>query len=231
MSPADRIVLQDLKLTYGPYTVLDIDHHEFELGIAHAIVGPNGAGKTTLLRILAKVLQPSGGSVLMPDYSIGYMPQRPYVMGFSVFKNVAMSLGGKGYTKSQVEDAVGEALEAVGMQDMAGVRGHELSGGEAQRVALARLLAAPFKVLLLDEPTSAMDIRGTIAVEQALTRYLQRNDTTLIMTTHAPSQALRVTQVTTVLVDGFLAEVGPTQQVLSDPQDDRVREFLSYWRI
>lgn len=226
------VTLSNVKKTYGDQTVLDIDAFEFEAGTTYAVVGPNGAGKSTLLRIIAGTLDASEGTVAIPSgLSVGYLPQKPYVFGFSVFKNIAMALDNAGLDKNQVKHAVDEALEAVGMSDFAQARGTSLSGGEAQRVALARLLVARHDVLLLDEPTSAMDIKGTVAVEQALSDYLQRNNTTLIVSTHAPSQALRVTEQAVVLVDGKIAETDATAKVLENPSDERVAEFLSYWRL
>ena len=231
MSDSRGIVLSGIRKSYYGKQVLGIESLVLEPGCAHAIIGPNGAGKTTLLRILAQTLSPTGGTLRMPDGSVGYLPQKPYVFGFSVYKNVAMALDGKGMGAQQVDAAVRQALDAVGMADMADERGSSLSGGEAQRVALARLLAAPHQVLLLDEPTSAMDVQGTIAVERAVADYLERNDAMLVVSTHAPSQALRITSHTIVLVDGEVAEEGPTKTLIESPADKRVAEFLSYWRL
>ena len=231
MSAGYAVAVRGLKKTYEETDVLDVELLELERGVAHSIVGPNGAGKSTLLRIIAGTLEPSCGRVDIQCSSVGYLPQHPYVFGFSVFKNVAIALEGAGLSQERVQDKVEQALEAVGMADMAGARGSSLSGGESQRVALARLLAASHDLLVLDEPTSAMDVRGTIAAEHALRDYAQRNDTTIIVSTHAPSQAMRMTSNMVVLVDGQVAEIGLTDRILHSPEDERVREFLSYWRL
>ena len=231
MSASSGIEISGVRKAYNGKQVLNIESLVLEPGCAHAVIGPNGAGKSTLLRILAKTMPPTAGTFAMPHGSVGYLPQKPYVFGFSVFKNVAIALDGKGMEARQVAEAVERALDAVGMADMADQRGSSLSGGEAQRVALARLLAAPHQVLLLDEPTSAMDVQGTVTVERAIADYLERNGAMMVMSTHAPSQAMRATDRTVALIDGEVAESGPTKRLIESPSNPQVAEFLSYWRL
>ena len=223
--------ITNLVKSYGDAVVLDVSELALQAGERYAVIGPNGAGKSTLLRILAGTLQASGGEVDIPQsWTVGYLPQHPFIFDISVQRNVAVAVE-KGLSREQRNVRVGQALEMVGMQDMADARGSQLSGGQAQRVALARLFARPCDLMLLDEPTSAMDIKGTIAVEQALARFLEQSDTTLVMCTHAPAQALRVSTRTLFLDEGLLVEQGPTSSLVNGPQTKAAREFLSYWRI
>ena len=224
--------IQDLVMRYGEEVVLNVASLDLEAHEKYAIIGPNGAGKTTLLRILAGTLKQSEGTFDIPSgWTVGYLPQHPFVFNMSVFRNVEMAVQDAGLSRSEREKRVNEALEIVGMSDLISARGTELSGGQAQRVTLARVFAQHHNLLLLDEPTSAMDIKGTIIVEDALKRYLDQYQATLVVCTHAPSQAQRISNKIIVLEEGRIAEQGSTVDVLQNPQSEMVQEFLSYWRL
>ena len=241
------IAIKGLKKAYGERCVLDIEELTFEPAHAYALIGANGSGKSTLLRMLAGssplnagtfeffAAAPSGraasGGSEEYEASVGYMPQKSYVFGFSVFKNVALALDGLGLDKDEQAERVNRALEAVGILEMSGSRGYGLSGGEAQRVALARMIVRPHDVLLLDEPTASMDVTGTLKVESVLQSYIEETGCLLIVATHAPSQARRISDRAIMLSDGRIVESGATADVLDNPQSDAGREFLSYWKV
>ena len=229
--------VQSLQKAYGDRMVLDIGELHLESGTSYALVGPNGSGKSTFLKVLSGVIdQTSGfvdvaGDVLREELLVGYMPQKSYVFGFTVFKNVALALQSSGLAKEEVERRVKDALEAVGMSAFSSERGSGLSGGEAQRVALARMLVQDLDVLLLDEPTASMDIAGTLLIEQALAQYRARTGCLLVTATHAPSQAHRIADSVVMLSGGRVVEFGPAEHVLSAPSSDEGRSFLSYWAV
>ena len=237
MSRSFQLVVDSLHKSYGQRIVLDVDSLRLESGLTYALVGPNGSGKSTFIKVLSGVIdQTSGfvdveGDVARDALAVGYMPQKSYVFGFSVFKNVALALDAKGFSKDEVSRRVREALEAVGMSSFAQERGSGLSGGEAQRVALARMLVQDLDVLLLDEPTASMDIAGTLLVEEALARYRERTGCLLVVATHAPSQAHRMAERAVVLSGGRVVERGETDRVLSCPTSEEGRAFLSYWAV
>ena len=198
------------------------------------MVGPNGGGKTTLVKLILGLLQPGSGEVRVfgrPPRSVrlrmGYMPQSPYAFGFTVQKNVEMAIA---KSPSMAKQAL-RALKAVGMADMANARGNKLSGGETQRMALARMIALPRKLLLLDEPTSAADIEGTDQIENTLLRYAADTGCTVILSTHSPAQALRLAEEIVFLDQGEIVEHGPSVNVLKNPQSERAKMFLEHWRI
>ena len=226
-----------LRKAYGDRVVLDVDGLRLESGCAYALVGPNGSGKSTLCKVLSGTVDQSsgyvevGGEVSRDELAVGYMPQKSYVFGFSVFKNVSLALSSSGLAKDEVERRVNEALEAVGMSAFAHERGSGLSGGEAQRVALARMLVQDLDILLLDEPTASMDIAGMLLVEEALSRYRERTGCLLVVATHAPSQAHRIADRAVMLSGGRVVEFGPTAEVLSNPSSEEGRAFLSYWAV
>jgi len=226
-----------LRKAYGDRVVLDIDDLHLKSGCSYALVGPNGSGKSTLCKVLSGVIdQTSGfvdveGEVQRDELLVGYMPQKSYVFGFSVFKNVALALSACGLPKDEIDRRVSEALAAVGMSAFSQERGSGLSGGEAQRVALARMLVRDQDVLLLDEPTASMDIAGTLLVEEALAHYRERTGCLLVVATHAPSQAHRIAEQAVMLSGGRVVEFGSTQRVLSRPESEEGRAFLSYWAV
>ena len=222
------IELVNITKNYANRLVLDIDQITFEGGKRYALIGVNGSGKTTLLRIIAGIIKPDTGEVknILAD-SMGYMPQSPYAFGFTVQKNVEMAIIKSTTTAKQAL----QALKAVGMADMANARGNKLSGGETQRMALARMIALPRKLLLLDEPTSSADIEGTDQIENTLLRYAADTGCTVILSTHSPAQALRLAEEIVFLDQGEIAEQGTSVNVLKNPQSERAKMFLEHWRI
>jgi len=104
-------------------------------------------------------------------------------------------------------------------------------GDKAERMAFARILADPRELILLDEPTAAADIEGTVQMEQALDEYVRETGCTLLFTTHMPSQAAALAQEIILLEGGRIAEKGLTEQVLNSPVNERARLFLSHWRL
>ena len=237
MSGPFTIQINGLKKTFGDRTVLDVELLELESGLSYALVGPNGSGKSTLIRMLSGVEAATAGHVEVSgdatreSLKVGYMPQKSYVFGFSVLKNVTMALSASNMSKDEVSSRANRALEAVGMLEMADARGSGLSGGEAQRVALARLLVQDLDVVLLDEPTASMDITGTMLVEGALRSYRERTGCLMLVATHAPSQAHRISDKAVMLSEGRVVELGDTESVLSEPTSEAGREFLSYWAV
>ncbi len=229
--------VESLQKAYGDRMVLDISELRLESGTSYALVGPNGSGKSTFLKVLSGVIDQTAGfvdvsgDVPREELLVGYMPQKSYVFGFTVFKNVALALQSSSLAKEEVERRVKDALEAVGMSAFSSERGSGLSGGEAQRVALARMLVQDLDVLLLDEPTASMDIAGTLLIEQALDQYRARTGCLLVTATHAPSQAHRIADSVVMLSGGRVVEFGPAEHVLSAPSSDEGRSFLSYWAV
>lgn len=237
MSASFSLHVRELRKTYGDRVVLDADGLTLDSGVTYALVGPNGSGKSTFLKVLSGVIDQTSGHVDATgekgreELVVGYMPQKSYVFGFSVRKNVELALASSGLSAAEVSSRVDEALAAVGMAAFADARGNGLSGGESQRVALARMLVKDLDVLLLDEPTASMDIAGTLLVEEALARYRKRTGCLLVVATHAPSQAHRIADEAVMLSGGRIVESGPTARVLTAPESEEGRAFLSYWAV
>ncbi len=220
--------LKEIAIKYGERTILDIPYLRFEDGKRYGLIGENGSGKTTLLRILAGILQPDIGSLTQfPSDDMGYMPQAPYAFSFSVLRNVMMALP----RSAEREQLAMSALRNVGMENMASARGNKLSGGEAQRMACARIIAKPRNLILLDEPTSSTDIKGMDHIENVLLQYASDTKCTMIFSTHSPAQALRLAQEVIFLDQGRIVEQGIADAVLNRPQHEKTKLFLAHWRI
>jgi ABC-type Fe3+/spermidine/putrescine transport system ATPase subunit len=228
-----KVGLYNVKKVHGERVVLDIDKLNFDSGKIYAVLGPNGSGKTTMLRIIAGIDELYSGKITynnneeFPVNEVSYMPQKPYMFDVSVLKNVLLGLGKKKADFSEAE----KALEFVSMKDFSNARAVSLSGGEAQRVALARTLVLGRKLVLLDEPASAADMPGTRLIEEYIKNSCREYDSTVIFSTHSPSQALKIADELIFLWNGRVVESGKTAIVLESPQSDEVREFLMNWRI
>ena len=224
------ITLTNIKHCYASRCVLEIPSLTIERGERIALIGPNGSGKSTLLRLLAGTLQPTGGTVSREGLErddVAYLPQKPYAFDRSVEQNILLALG----HLPERELLAKRALERVGLLHLKAARGNRLSGGELQRMALARVIARPHTLLLLDEPTASADIQAIDQMERVLLDYCAETNCTLIFSSHAPSQAQRLSTRTLALSEGKIAEDGETAYVLQAPQDAATRIFLQHWRI
>jgi putative ABC transport system ATP-binding protein len=202
-------------------------------GVCTVIVGPSGAGKTTLLRLLDRLEEPSSGEirfhnkplrsydVLELRRRVGLLQQQPVLLGETVRADVKTA-------RPDLDDS-----EAVVLLDRVGLTPEfleretaSLSGGEAQRVCLARTLSVGPEVLLADEPTSALDEFATAAVERTL-RSLVDGGLTTVLVTHDLRQAHRLADDLIVVIAGSVAAVGPADEVFAAAPDRRAREFLA----
>ena len=200
---------EDLAFSYGPgqSPALSIPSLAIEEGQCVALLGPNGSGKTTLLKLFNGLLPESGragacsgalrfrgealvggGERLLPRSlrrETIYMHQQPYVLSGGVARNMAFACGARGLSGRAASETAREALRLVGLEGLAGRRRRGLSGGEAQRLALARAIASGAGVLLLDEPTASVDAASRDRIAETLS-MLARKGVTILFSTHEP---------------------------------------------
>jgi ABC-type multidrug transport system ATPase subunit len=222
------IRLNDIKVEVKNRTILDIPELELAKGKRYGVIGENGSGKTTLLRIIAGTLISNDGQLkgLPSKGEMGYLPQSPYAFSLSVLENVKMAI-----PVENSEQIAKTALEKVGMGALLKSRGNRLSGGERQRMGLARVLALPRSLLILDEPSSATDIRGTNLIEALLLDWHRESQGTLIFSTHSPAQVVRLADEVLFMDKGRVIERGSPREIFDSPVNEETRSFLSHWKL
>lgn len=200
------MILPALKKTYQGQVVLDIPSIEIADGSIVAICGQNGSGKSTLAKILSGIEKPdTGESSVTKGLSVGYLPQQNYAFHMSVRSNLLLN---KDLQKTKAENVTQAEtlLQAIGLENMAKKNAKKLSGGETQKMALARLLMKPYDLLILDEPTASMDTASVPTAEAIIRDYQSRTGSTILIITHSPEQAKRLADHIIRLEDGNLCE-------------------------
>ena len=232
------ILLQDLRFTPNGRPVLaGIDLELGGEGIS-VVLGPNGAGKSVLLRMLAGLERPDGGRIAwngagLPERAIAMLFQQPMLLRASVADNAALGLKPLQLTRDEVRRRVARVLERVGLAHRARDSARHLSGGERQRLALARAWAVQPRLLLLDEPTAALDPTATETVE-ALIREIRTDGARIVMTTHNLGQAMRISDDIVFIEAGRVREHTPSTRFFSRPSSPEARLFIQGelpWRI
>jgi phosphate transport system ATP-binding protein len=244
-----NVELQGLNAYYGSnHAVRDVSLG-FDSAKVTAIIGPSGCGKSTLVRCINRMHEEiagarSEGKVLLDDLdlydpridivavrrSVGMVFQKPNPFPtMSVLDNVTAGLRLTGASRSELDDRGREALVGAGLWDEVKDRlkspGVGLSGGQQQRLCIARALAVDPEVLLMDEPCSALDPVATLRIEELIGELKER--VTIVIVTHNMQQAARVADTTVFMLSGELVEVGPTDRVFTNPDDDRTEQYVT----
>ena len=224
-SPSEAVLrTEDLGRIVAGKTILSGISFEVQTGELLGIVGPSGSGKSSLLRLLNRLDEPSTGTVFLDDLDyrqlpprelrrrIGMVMQRPFLFPGDVATNLRFGPAQRG--EAMPKDEIASLLERVGLAGFAAQEVSVLSGGEQQRVSLARTLANRPEVLLLDEPTSALDEHSKLGIEELIGALVRDQGLTCVMVTHDRDQARRMCHRVIVLEAGRLVQSGLTVEVL-----------------
>jgi len=220
-----------------PVTALDSVSFNILDSEFFTLLGPSGCGKTTLLRIIAGFEDITRGQVLLygDDISTLAPHQRPVNTVFqqyalfphlTVYENVAFGLKRLGQTGDELRSRSRAMLELIRMVDFADRKPHELSGGQQQRVALARALAPAPKVLLLDEPLSALDLKLRQAMREELKAIQKQTGITFVFVTHDQEEALAMSDRIAVMSNGKVQQIGTPQEIYNNPVNNFVANFI-----
>jgi putative spermidine/putrescine transport system ATP-binding protein len=236
MTTGVAVHLEDLRRTFGTVHALDGLDLELHPGELIALLGPSGCGKTTALRVLAGLEDADSGRVLVDGTDITGLPANRRDMGmvfqaYSLFPHMTalqnvefgLKLRGRG---SRDKGRAAEMLDLVGISSHASRYPHQLSGGQQQRVALARALAIQPKVLLLDEPLSALDAKVRVQLREEIKRIQTEVGTTTLFVTHDQEEALAVADRVGVMRSGRLEQLGPPSEVYRTPATAFVADFV-----
>jgi putative spermidine/putrescine transport system ATP-binding protein len=231
------VVMQDLSRSFGATKALDGLSLEIAPGELIALLGPSGCGKTTALRILAGFETADSGSVTVDGRDISSVPAAKRDMGMvfqsyslfpnmSALDNVGFGLRMRKLGGGERRQRAGDLLDIVGLSDHARHYPHQLSGGQQQRVALARALAIEPRVLLLDEPLSALDAKVRLQLREQIRSVQQRLGTTTLFVTHDQEEALSMADRVGVMKDGRLEQIAEPAELYARPATAFVAEFV-----
>lgn len=235
------IILKDINKKFGSYTALDSVSVEVASGELLALLGPSGCGKTTLLRIIAGLETADSGSIFLngddtttqsvKDKQVGFVFQHYALFPhMTVFENVAFGLqvlkGKNKLRKPEIKARVEELLTMVQMDWSANRLPTQLSGGQRQRVALARALAVKPKILLLDEPFSALDAKVRLELRRWLRKLHDELHITSVFVTHDQEEALELADRVVIINKGIIEQQGSPEEVYDNPANPFVFNFL-----
>jgi tungstate transport system ATP-binding protein len=225
-------MLVDVRILAGDVTILDGVTLKFDAGAPTVLIGPNGAGKTTLLRAVMGLTAPSSGLVTWGGRERSaptrraILFQRPAMLRRSAAGNIRYALAAARVPRPRREERVAALMADVGMSGLERRPARRLSGGEQQRLALARALARDPDLLLLDEPTASLDPAATKAIEDIM-RKISARGVKVVMSTHDLGQARRVAGEVVLLHRGRLIEHTPAEEFFSAPRTDAARKFIA----
>jgi len=237
LGPTTAVVaLAGVRVAYGGRTAVDIERLEVRAGELLAVIGPNGAGKSTLLRVLGLLERPAAGSIAFRGRTVApgerldarrqmaSVFQDPLLVDATVFDNVALGLRFRGLSRGEIAPRVRNWMRRFGIEHLATRRSRTLSGGEAQRTALARALVLQPALLLLDEPFSALDQPTREALIADLGSILRHDRITTVLVTHDRGEALTLGDRVATMMDGRIVQVdAASRRILLRTESGTVR--------
>jgi len=230
------IILDHISYNLGSFSLrdisLDIAENEY-----FVLLGPTGAGKTLLLELIAGFHLPDEGHILLNGLDVTYEPPERRQVGFvyqdyslfphmTVEENIAFGLEARKFPKDEIKRRVKEMMELLGIPHLGGRYPSTLSGGEQQRVSVARALAVDPKVLLLDEPLSALDPRTQETIRDELRKIHESRGVTTVHVTHNQSEAIVLADRIGLLMNGEIVQVGTPENLFSKPLNEKVAIFV-----
>jgi tungstate transport system ATP-binding protein len=226
------IVLDEVSFAAGGVTILDRVSLAFAAGAPAVLIGPNGAGKTTLLRLAMGLIGPARGRLTWGgrENAVGthraIVFQRPAMLRRSAAGNIRYALAAAGVPRAERASRIGELIALVGLTGLGDRPARKLSGGEQQRLALARALAKQPEILFLDEPTASLDPAATKAIEDVI-RTVAARGIKVVMSTHDLGEARRLAGEIVFMHRGRVLESCPAAAFFAAPGSDEARRFIA----
>ncbi|WLR55679.1 ABC transporter ATP-binding protein [Mesobacillus subterraneus] len=235
------ITVENLEVRAGKKILLSIPHFEIKEGEVLGIMGPNGSGKSTFIKALALLEKPAEGSIFLSGKDItneltldmrrrfAVAMQQPLLLDTTVFQNVAVGLKLRKLPRQEVKQKVAYWLDKFQISHLTKKHAAHLSGGEAQRVNLARAMVLEPEVLFLDEPFSALDFPTKVQLLKDIRTIIQQTNTTTVFVSHDLMELKYLAGTLAILMDGKLKQTGPTEEVLSSPNAS-ASTFINEWK-
>ena len=237
MKSENIIELKDISISFGEQTVLDGIDLTIRDGEFVTLLGPSGCGKTTTLRIIGGFEEPDSGDIFFEGKKINGVPSykrqvntifQRYALfpHLNVYENVAFGMRVKKAKESEIKEKVAEVLKLVNLEGLQKRRIDTLSGGQQQRVAIARALANEPRVLLLDEPLAALDLKLHKDMQVELKKIQQSLGITFIFVTHDQEEALTMSDTVVVMDAGKIQQIGTPKDIYNEPKNAFVADFI-----
>lgn len=234
----EKLIVRDLYKNFDGKDVLKTISFTVQEGEFLSVLGPSGCGKTTLLRILIGLEQQTSGTIFMDGEDISHLKPNERGMGIifqnyalfpnmSVLENVEYALKLRADKKEKSREIALQTLEAIGMSDQIKKRPSQLSGGQQQRVAIARTLALNPKIILLDEPISALDVSMREVMKKELKDIQKRFNSTMIFITHEQEEAFYLSDRIMVMSEGNIEQIDTPQNIYHHPANQYIRDFVN----
>ncbi|WP_338471893.1 ABC transporter ATP-binding protein [Niallia sp. XMNu-256] len=236
------IRLEKIEYSVPGRKILSIPELTIEKGVTYGIMGPNGAGKSTLLKVLSLLDSPSKGNIYFSDEKINtnhvtleqrrkiaIALQQSLLLNTSVFNNIALGLKIRKVSRREIKEKVYYWLQTFNIPHLANKHAHQLSGGEAQRVNLARAMILEPELLCLDEPFSALDFPTKMKLIQEFKSILSNTGTTAIFVSHDLLEMKSLTDQLFILMNGEMKQNGNTNEVIQHP-NKATSPFINEWK-
>ena len=229
--------IEHLKKSYDDNLILDDLNLEVHQGEVIVLVGPSGCGKTTTLRIIGGFEKPDKGQVIFDGEDITNTPPNKRQLNtvfqkyalfthMSIAENIAFGLKIKGKSKSYIDDKIKYALKLVNLDGFENRMPDSLSGGQQQRIAIARAIVNEPKVLLLDEPLGALDLKMRQDMQYELIRLKNELGITFLYVTHDQEEALTMSDTIVVMNQGYIQQIGTPEKIYNEPENAFVADFI-----
>lgn len=236
------IEIKGIEKYFGKNKVLDNINVSIDEGEFVSLLGPSGCGKTTLLRIVSGLETQNGGEILVEGNNISKLSPakrnigivfQNYVLfpNLTVFENIAYGLVNRKMPKEEIEAKVNDILQKIDLMHIKHKYPKQLSGGQQQRVALARAVVLSPKILLLDEPLSALDAKVRENLRREIKKLQKDLGITTIMVTHDQEEALTMSDKIVVMKDAKVMQIGTPEEIYKTPANDFVADFIGYMNI
>lgn len=229
-----NIEVLKLNKLYGEHKIVDIEELIIPKGSLFGIIGPNGAGKSTLAKIIAGIEEATYGEILYDKQQLQekhykrmtMVFQKPYLLRSTIYENIAYPLKLRNMANAEIEIRVNKILKEMDLEKIKDRKAWVLSGGESQKVALARALVFKPELLILDEPTANIDPSSIAVMEKMIRKVNQEDHTTVLIITHNLAQAKRLCKEVAFLYKGQMLEAGLVKEVISQPKNPIIKAFI-----